>query len=70
MKFAAHSTLPIRNPALVERVHDIAGTPLAEVRLKIADLRRLERVLAEMVKACAQGMMLPCPLRETLAQGG
>jgi len=51
-------------------VHDIAGTPLAEVRLKIADLRRLERVLAEMVKACAQGMMLPCPLRETLAQGG
>ena len=43
---------------------------LAEVRTKIADLRRMERVLATMVKACAQGTMPACPLLETLAQAG
>src|SRR5882757_684586 len=52
------------------RVHDIAVDHLAEVRTKIADLRRMERVLATMVKACAQGTMPACPLLETLAQAG
>ena len=52
------------------RVHDIAFDHLAEVRTKIADLRRMERVLATMVKACAQGTMPACPLLETLAQAG
>ena len=52
------------------RVHDIAVEHLAEVRAKISDLRRMERVLATMVKACAQGTMPACPLLETLAQSG
>jgi MerR family transcriptional regulator, mercuric resistance operon regulatory protein len=52
------------------RVHDIAVDHLAEVRTKIAGLRRMERVLAAMVKACAQGTMPACPLLETLAQAG
>jgi MerR family transcriptional regulator, mercuric resistance operon regulatory protein len=52
------------------RVHDIAVDHLAEVRAKIAGLRRMERVLAAMVKACAQGTMPACPLLETLAQAG
>src|SRR5258708_24891022 len=34
------------------RVHDIAVEHLAEVRAKIADLQRMERVLGTMVKAC------------------
>jgi MerR family mercuric resistance operon transcriptional regulator len=52
------------------RVHDIAAEHLAEVRMKIADLRRMERVLADMVKTCAQGTMPTCPLLETRAQAG
>lgn len=52
------------------RVHDIAVDHLAEVRAKIDDLRRMERVLATMVKSCAQGAMPACPLLETLAQAG
>jgi MerR family transcriptional regulator, mercuric resistance operon regulatory protein len=52
------------------RVHDIAVDHLAEVRAKIAGLRRMERVLATIVKACAQGTMPACPLLETLAQAG
>ncbi|MGD9883136.1 MAG: helix-turn-helix domain-containing protein [Reyranella sp.] len=52
------------------RVHDIAVDHLVKVRTKIADLRRMERVLATMVMACAQGTMPACPLLETLAQAG
>lgn len=52
------------------RVHDIAVEHLAEVHAKIGDLRRMERVLTTMVKACAQGTMPACPLLETLAQSG
>lgn len=48
------------------RVHDIAAEHLAEVRVKITDLRRMERVLDTMVKTCAQGTMPTCPLLETL----
>ena len=52
------------------RVHDIAVEHLAEVRAKIDDLRRMERVLATLVKACTQGTMPACPLLKTLAQSG
>lgn len=52
------------------RVHDIAAEHLAEVRMKIEHLQRMERVLADMVKTCAQGTMPICPLLETLTQAG
>ena len=52
------------------RVHDIAVEHLAEVRAKIGDLRRMEWVLATLVKACTQGTMPACPPLETLAQSG
>jgi MerR family transcriptional regulator, mercuric resistance operon regulatory protein len=52
------------------RVHEIAVEQIAEVQAKIGDLRRMERVLATMVKVCAQGTMPACPLLETLAQSG
>lgn len=51
-----------------QKVHGIAAEHLADVRLKIADLRRMERVLAVMVATCAQGTMPTCPLLETLAR--
>ena len=50
------------------RVHAIAAEHLKEVHAKLADLRRLERVLGVMVKACAQGAMPACPVLATLAQ--
>ena len=50
------------------RVHAIAAEHLKEVRAKLADLRRMERVLGVMVKACAQGTMPACPVLATLAQ--
>lgn len=51
-----------------QRVHAIAVEHLTEVRAKLADLRRMERVLGAMVKACAQGTMPACPVLATLAQ--
>lgn len=39
---------------------------LADIRGKIADLRRMERVLKEMVARCADGTLPECPLIEAL----
>jgi len=50
-------------------VHALATEHLADIRAKIADLRRMEKVLAAMVKECAQGTMPDCPLLEALADG-
>lgn len=51
------------------RVKDIANTHLADVRAKLDDLHRMERVLADLVSACADGTLPACPLLETLAHG-
>ncbi len=48
-------------------VHDIAAAHLGEVRAKIAALRRIEKVLSDMVRSCDRGTMPECPLLETLA---
>ncbi len=45
---------------------DVASSHLQEVRKKISDLRRLERVLGEMVVRCADGTLPDCPLIEAL----
>jgi MerR family mercuric resistance operon transcriptional regulator len=49
------------------RVRDIATAHLADVRTKLGALHRLERVLADLVSACADGTLPACPLLETLA---
>ena len=41
----------------------------AEVRRKVADLRKLERVLREMAAECAGGEVPECPIIDTLYQG-
>jgi MerR family transcriptional regulator, mercuric resistance operon regulatory protein len=51
------------------RVKDIAATHLADVRAKLSDLHRMERVLADLVDACADGTLPACPLLETLTHG-
>ena len=47
-------------------VRDLAATHLKDVRDRISDLRRMERVLADQVRACDAGNNLGCPLLETL----
>ena len=44
----------------------VAATHLDDVRTKIADLRRMERVLRDVVAKCAGGDLPECPLIETL----
>jgi MerR family transcriptional regulator, mercuric resistance operon regulatory protein len=46
---------------------DIAAEHLKDVRTRMADLRRMERVLAETVRACAAGGDTGCPLIAALS---
>ncbi|RMD64444.1 MAG: MerR family transcriptional regulator [Alphaproteobacteria bacterium] len=47
-------------------VADLTRAHLADVRRRIADLRRLEKVLGEMVARCAGGEIPDCPIIEAL----
>jgi MerR family mercuric resistance operon transcriptional regulator len=42
---------------------------LADIRGKITDLKRLERVLGRLATACETNVLPRCPLLETLAKG-
>jgi len=48
------------------KAHRMGQTHLDDVRQKIADLRRMEKVLDRLVVACADGTLPECPLVETL----
>jgi MerR family mercuric resistance operon transcriptional regulator len=50
-------------------VRELAADHLGEVRAKIADLRAMERVLADAVRRCDAGEAPGCPLIDTLSQG-
>ena len=52
-----------------EDVHKVAAHHLADVRVKLAALEGMERVLAEMVDQCGQGASPDCPLLEALLEG-
>jgi MerR family mercuric resistance operon transcriptional regulator len=45
---------------------DVAAVHLADIRAKIADLKRMERVLKDVVTQCGDGTLPECPLIETL----
>lgn len=47
-------------------VRDLAAGHLKDVRARIADLRRMERVLAASVRACEAGQDARCPMIEAL----
>jgi len=55
--------------AACAEVRDVASSHLADVRAKIADLKRMERVLAASVRACEAGDDPACPLLQTLRAG-
>lgn len=54
-----------RNAPCAE-ARDLAAAHLEDVRAKIADLKRMERVLKDVVVRCADGTLPECPLIETL----
>lgn len=58
-----------RGGGTCEEVRELAGEHLADVRAKIADLRAMQRVLAEAVKRCEAGELSACPLIESLWAG-
>lgn len=47
-------------------VRDIAAKHLSDIRSKLADLRKLERLLAATIKQCEGGTMPECPVLEML----
>jgi MerR family mercuric resistance operon transcriptional regulator len=47
-------------------VRVVADAHLKDVRAKIADLRRMERVLKATVERCASGKRTNCPMIEAL----
>jgi MerR family transcriptional regulator, mercuric resistance operon regulatory protein len=46
---------------------EITDRHLADVRGKIASLKKLERALKQMTAACTPGVPLPCPIIEALS---
>lgn len=49
-------------------VRELAADHLEDVRTKIADLRAMERVLADAVRRCETGEAAGCPLIDTLSR--
>lgn len=47
-------------------VRELAASHLGEVQGKIRDLRRMERVLKEMIASCERGIAPECPMIEVL----
>ena len=52
--------------ALCREVHEIAVQHLERIRVKVADLRRLERLLAKTVARCSGNTALGCPVLDML----
>lgn len=47
-------------------VHNITTEHIADIRKKIRDLRKLEKVLTKMANECSRGDIPDCPIIETL----
>ena len=55
-----------RRAVTCAQVRTTAGTNVAAVRARIADLRRVERVLSATIRACAGGDVPDCPIIDAL----
>ena len=58
--------LAVGGHASCAEVRNLAASHLKDVRARIADLKRMERVLADSVRACDAGQDPGCPLIEAL----
>jgi MerR family mercuric resistance operon transcriptional regulator len=54
--------------AACPEARELAARHLAEVRAKLADLREMERILADAVRRCDQGEAPGCPLIDALSE--
>jgi MerR family transcriptional regulator, mercuric resistance operon regulatory protein len=55
-------------PEVCAEGRELAASHLADVRTKIADLRAMERVLADTVRRCDAGEAAGCPLIDALSR--
>lgn len=55
-----------RDDVTCAEVHSITTDHAADIRQKIKDLRKIEKVLTQMAKECGQGDIPECPIIETL----
>jgi MerR family transcriptional regulator, mercuric resistance operon regulatory protein len=58
--------LTVGGQASCAEVRELAASHLKDVRTRIADLKRMERVLADSVSACDAGQDPGCPLIQAL----
>lgn len=50
-----------------DQINEIAVAHLSDIRAKIADLRRMEKVLKQMTAQCALGEVPGCPIIDALS---
>jgi MerR family mercuric resistance operon transcriptional regulator len=62
-------TLAAGGHASCAQARDLAASHLRDVQSRIADLRRMERVLSDTVRACDAGDDTGCPLIDALSEG-
>ena len=58
-----------RDDVTCAEVHSITTGHVADIRQKIKDLRKLEKVLTQMANECSQGDLPECPIIEILFTG-
>ena len=58
-----------RDDVTCAEVHSITTDHVADIRQKIKDLRKLEKVLTHMANECSQGDLPECPIIEILFTG-
>src|SRR5258708_366877 len=56
-------------PDACAEVRDVAAGHLGDVRAKIADLEKMERLLAKAVRQCERGERPGCPMIDALSSG-
>jgi MerR family transcriptional regulator, mercuric resistance operon regulatory protein len=56
-------------PDRCAEVREVAAGHLGDVRAKIADLRKMERLLAAAVRQCERGERAGCPVIDALSSG-
>ena len=57
-----------QRPRSCRSAHALAVAHLKDIRARIADLKRMERVLSATVAGCAKGTLPDCPLLAALAR--
>ena len=60
--------LATTTPPSCKKARDLAAAHLSDIRARIADLRRMDRILAATVRQCDSGNSHHCPLIDSLVR--